>query len=239
MIYVFKRLICLAFAFAAVTLTVFAAKTNVKIKVDKEFTVLSKGENEEELASILGITADELKEYCSENGIEYLAVNSDNTKQVKLSVQQTEFSSAAINFSNLSDENIEAVIPEIIGISNVKSEIKNKNGQKFAVIDLSSYDSGGDYTVNQYITVADKKLFVLSVYTSEGNDTGYADEIFESLYSGDFNRIKPTGNSYSYVIVGAIVILVGVCAFVTVTLIRDIRSDSAVKKSDDGSETDS
>lgn len=236
MIGLFKRLICIAAAIAVSALSVFADGTGIKINAGKEFTVLSSGENEKELASILGITENELIGYCRENSIEYLAINRDNTKQIRLSVNQTEFSSAVINFSNLSDENIAAVVPDIVGVSNVKCETADKNGQKFAKVRLSSSDSGGDYTVSQYITAANKKLFILSVCTAADKDADYADEIFEGFDSGDFNHTKSTKNGYNGIIVGAIVILVVVCAFVTVTLIRDIRSDSAVKIGDNDGE---
>lgn len=236
MIGLFKRLICIAAAIAVSALSVFADGTGIKINAGKEFTVLSSGKNEKELASILGITENELIGYCRENSIEYLAVNRDNTKQIRLSVNQTEFSSAVINFSNLSDENIAAVVPDIVGVSNVKCETADKNGQKFAKVRLSSSDSGGDYTVSQYITAANKKLFILSVCTAADKDADYADEIFEGFDSGDFNHTKSTKNGYNGIIVGAIVILVVVCAFVTITLIRDIRSDSAVKIGDNDGE---
>lgn len=237
MIGLFKRLICIAAAIAVSALSVFADGTGIKINAGKEFTVLSSGKNEKELASILGITENELIGYCRENSIEYLAVNRDNTKQIRLSVNQTEFSSAVINFSNLSDENIAAVVPDIVGVSNVKCETADKNGQKFAKVRLSSSDSGGDYTVSQYITAANKKLFILSVCTAADKDADYADEIFEGFDSENFNHTKSTKNGYNGIIVGAIAVLVCVCAFVTVTLIRDIRSDSAVKNSDnDGKE---
>ena len=232
MIGLFKRLICIAAAIAVSALSVFADGTGIKINAGKEFTVLSSGKNEKELASILGITENELIGYCRENSIEYLAVNRDNTKQIRLSVKQTEFSSAVINFSNLSDENIAAVIPEIIGVSNVKCETADKNGQKFAKILLSSSDSGGEYTVSQYITVANKKLFILSVCTAADKDIEYADKIFEGFDAEDFNHTKSQKNGYSGIIVGAIAILVVGCAFVAVTLIRDIRSDHALKISD-------
>lgn len=236
MIGLFKRLICIAAAIAVSALSVFADGTGIKINAGKEFTVLSSGKNEKELATILGITENELIGYCRENSIEYLAVNRDNTKQIRLSVNQTEFSSAVINFSNLSDENIAAVVPDIVGVSNVKCETADKNGQKFAKVRLSSSDSGGDYTVSQYITAANKKLFILSVCTAADKDADYADEIFEGFDSGDFNHTKSTKNGYNGIIVGAIVILVVVCAFVTITLIRDIRSDSAVKIGDNDGE---
>lgn len=236
MIGLFKRLICIAAAIAVSALSVFADGTGIKINAGKEFTVLSSGKNEKELATILGITENELIGYCRENSIEYLAVNRDNTKQIRLSVNQTEFSSAVINFSNLSDENIAAVVPDIVGVSNVKCETADKNGQKFAKVRLSSSDSGGDYTVSQYITAANKKLFILSVCTAADKDADYADEIFEGFDSGDFNHTKSTKNGYNGIIVGAIVILVCVCAFVTITLIRDIRSDSAVKIGDNDGE---
>lgn len=232
MIGLFKKLICTAAVIAVSALSVFAAGTGIKINAGKEFTVLLSGENEKELAEILGIAEDELISYCRDNGIEYLAVNRDNTKQIRLSVKQTEFSSAVINFSNLSDENIAAVIPEIIGVSNVKCETADKNGQKFAKILLSSSDSGGEYTVSQYITVANKKLFILSVCTAADKDIEYADKIFEGFDAEDFNHTKSQKNGYSGIIVGAIAILVVGCAFVAVTLIRDIRSDHALKISD-------
>lgn len=223
MINLFKKLICIVSALFIFSFSAVAA-TDITLNAGKDFLVYSQNGDNGKIAAALNIGDDELSSYISENGIKYFAINKDNTVQVKLSVSITEFSSGVSDLSNLSDDNIESLLPEITGIDNVRGDTVDKTGQKFAEIRLSSRDSGGDYTVTQFITVAQKKLYVLSVSVSADDDADYADKVFATLDSSDFNHVKTQKSYYGYVILGAVFLIAAVCVYVAVTLIRDIIS---------------
>jgi hypothetical protein len=155
----------------------------------------------------------------------YLAVNSGNTKQIRIRTEITEFSNSIGNISNLSDDNITALISDIVGIEDVNGDIIEKDGQKFIKIQLRSTDSGGEYILTQYFTVASKQNFVLSFYTDINEDTEYIEKTFESYTSPYFNSITQNNksNSMSYIILGAAILFLVICVVVTITIVLDLK----------------
>ena len=110
------------------TVSVFAA-SGFEITAPKDFYSYKSGQSSEDTAKILGMTEEELENYCNENGIVFIAANKDNTKQIRISVTESEFSSSIGNLSNLSDDKITALIPDITG--SVGGELLEKDGQRF------------------------------------------------------------------------------------------------------------
>ena len=205
------------------TVSVFAATADIEITAPKDFYSYKSGQSAEDTAKVLGITADELKEYCDGNGIIFIAVNNDNTKQIRVSVTESAFSSSIGNLSNLSDGKITALIPDITGAKN--GELTAKDGQSFIKTTEILNDSGGEYSVINYVTVAAKKDYVLSFYTASGTSTDYTDEVFESFSSADFYKAESEKSKFSFVIITAIVLLALGSAYIIFTLIRDIKND--------------
>ena len=213
---VFGFVVCLFLTFFTVN-----AEETAKAAIEPygEFYTL---ENDRvKVAEILGITQSDL------NSIQdiYLAVNKENTKQIRIRTEITDFSNSIGNISNLSDDKITALIPDISGFENVKGDVINKDGQKFIRVQLRSSDSGGEYILTQYITVASKQNFVLSFYTDINEDTEYIEKNFESFSSPYFNSTKDENrkDTVSYIVLGAAILFLLVCIVVTVTIIIDLR----------------
>ena len=97
---------------------VFAAE-DITLNAGKDLLVYTAGGDNGKIAAALNIDSEELSSYISENNVEYFAVNKENTVQIKLTVNITEFSSSVSNLSNLSDGNIESLLPEITGIDEI------------------------------------------------------------------------------------------------------------------------
>lgn len=210
------------------TVPVFAAGADIQITAPKDFYSYESGQNAESTAKILGLTADELENYCNENGIVFIAVNNDNTKQIRVSVTESAFSSSIGNLTNLSDDKITALMPDITGIKN--GELTQKDGQRFIKTAETLSDSGGEYSVINYVTVAAKKDYVLSFYTALGTSTDYTDEVFDSFSSDSFYKETQEKSKFGYVIIAAIVLLASGSAYIIFTLVRDIKSDPKDKK---------
>ena len=213
-----RKIFCAAAALILLVLPVSAAG-RITLKAGDEFSVY--GEDSKKVAEILGMSETALNEYTQQNNIVYLAVNDENTKQIRLTVNTTDFSGSIGNLSLLSDSEIEGLIPDITGDSAVKGEIIENGGQKFVLSRVSSEDSGGGYTLARYFTVAGDNEYILSFYTSDGVSEDYIGEVFESFKSDDFygeNDKKP----YSYIVIAAIAVFSAGGLFIIYTIIRDL-----------------
>ena len=194
------------------------------------------GEQTENVAKAVGMKKAELENYCIENGVAYFAVNKDNTKQIKVTVNYNRFSEEIINISSLLNSDITALIPDITGIENSSGEIISKNGQKFVKTQFITTDSGGEYVLTQYYTVASSANFVLSFYTEASANKDYIEKTFESFSSPLFIIEKSEkANPVKSVILVASVIFGVACVVIIFTIIKDIRKD---KKTPDTEETE-
>lgn len=184
----------------------------------------------EEVAKSLGLKSEaELKDYCTQNGVIYLAVNKDNTKQIKVTVSETDFSNSVINISGLSNDSINALTPDIIGMTNVKGEIVDKDGQKFVKTQVKASDSGGEYILTQYFTVADRSSIVLSFCTEINTDTDYIEKTFETFSSPYFIGVRESRADKIGVIVLIAAVIFGVaCIIIAFTVIRDFKKEKTI-----------
>ena len=222
-----KKFFCAAWAILMLTVSVFAASGEFDISAPRGFCSYRMGQSAEDMAKILGMNAYELENYCVSDGILYLAVNENNTKQIRVSISESEFSSGISNLSNLSEDKITALIPDITGADS--GEIVTKNGQSFIKITETSSDFGGEYSVISYVTVAAKKDYVLSFYTSTGTSTDYVEKVFKSFSADDFYKESNPKSYFGYVIIAAIALLALVSAYIIFTLVRDIKNERKEK----------
>ena len=213
-----RKIFCWAAALILLVLPVSAAG-RISLKAGDEFSVY--GQDSGKAEEILGMSEAELDGYVSQNNIVYLAVNEDNTKQIRLTVAATAFSESTGNLSLLSDSEINELIPDITGDSAVKGEITESGGQKFVVSRVSSEDSGGGYTLARYFTVAGDNEYILSFYTSDGVPEDYIESVFESLDSDDFYT-REDKSPYSYMVIAAIAVFSAGGLYIIYTLIRDL-----------------
>lgn len=230
-----KKIICTAAAVLLFAVTVFAESGEIKITAPEKFYSYESGKSSAETAKILGMTDTELESYCAENGIKFIAVNNDNSKQIRLAVAESSFSASIGNLTNLTEDKITALIPDITGVK--RGEIIDKDGQSFIKTAESASDSGGGFTVISYFTVAAKKDYVLSFYTSSGTDTKYAEEVFKSYWSEDFYMQKSEKSPFEYVIFAAIVLLAAGSVYIIFTLVRDIKNDRNEQAENDEQQT--
>ena len=213
-----RKIFCWATALILLMIPVSAAG-RISLKAGDEFSVY--GQDSGKAEEILGMSEAELDGYVSQNNIVYLAVNEDNTKQIRLTVAATAFSESTGNLSLLSDSEIEELIPDITGDSAVKGEIIENGTQKFVLSKVSSEDSGGGYTLARYFTVAGDNEYILSFYTSQGVSEDYIAEVFESFKSDDFYG-ENDKNPYSYIVIGALVLFSVGGLYIIYTIIRDL-----------------
>lgn len=214
-------IVCLAFSF-----NVSAKKIEYINDLKPQGEFYNYPEQADKAAKALGMDKFELRQYCLQNGVVYFAVDKDNTKQIKVTVETTDFSNSVINISGLSNDSITALIPDITGIENAKGEVITKDGQKFVKTQFKTEDSGGEYILTQYFTVANRTNIVLSFYTEKSLELDYIDKTFESFSSPLFITEKNDKSAAIESVVLVTAVIFGIaCVVITFTIIRDIKKD--------------
>lgn len=202
-----KKILICVIALMVMLISVVSA-----LEIGDEFYLY--GKDNPKIAQSLSMTDSELKKYCAENGITLLAVNKDNTKQIREITTTNDFSKTVKNLAVLSDSEIEKLAPDLCGIENAKGKVIEKNTYKYLKIEVKGKDSGGEYILTRYITVKNSEIISLNFYTSANLSTDYCDEIFNSQF-------KSTGGLKAVVIV-LLALLFGVVATLSVMIVRDL-----------------
>ncbi|MBO5089690.1 MAG: hypothetical protein J6C27_02115 [Clostridia bacterium] len=199
---------------AVTVLTVMLVSVVSALEIGDDFYLY--GRDNKKLADVLSMSEDEVSAYCKDNNITFLAVNNDNTKQIRETTRVTEFSKTVNNLAVLKNDEIIDLTYQLCGIENVKGKVIEKDVYKYLKIEVKSQDSGGDYILTQYITVKGGKSVVLSFYTSDGNDTSYTDDIFNSQFSN-------TSATKGW-LTAALAVMLLICAALSLMIVRDLKA---------------
>lgn len=202
-----KKILICVIALMVMLISVVSA-----LEIGDEFYLY--GKDNQKIAQSFSMTDSELKKYCAENGITLLAVNKDNTKQIREITTTNDFSKTVKNLAVLSDSEIEKLAPDLCGIENAKGKVIEKNTYKYLKIEVKGKDSGGEYILTRYITVKNSEIISLNFYTSANLSTDYCDEIFNSQFKG-------TGG-LKVIITVLLALLFGVVATLSVMIVRDL-----------------
>ncbi|MBE6733178.1 MAG: hypothetical protein E7561_04185 [Ruminococcaceae bacterium] len=155
------------------------------IDIPDRFTVVTSKDDLSDFSKKVGISAENLKSYFSDGEYKLLAVDDGNTTQIKLSSKEDEFSKKTINFNNFEEADLITLGESFLTVKDAENEsnitvVKN-NDFKFIKIVEAHKDSGGVYTVTQYITVVDGKTYKLSIFIPSDADKQLEQEVFNSF----------------------------------------------------------
>lgn len=202
-----------------------SAVSEVNLSLDDEFFTLA--DDADKVSEIIGQTEKELREYCSAEGIIFLAVNEKNTKQIKVTSKKTAFSEKVSNISFLNDADISEIAKTLIKDEEINFSVEDKNSQKFIRTEQNLADSGGEYSQVNYITVADECIYTLSFFTSKEESTEYIKTAFASFECGAFINFNASQN-VTGVVSTVVISLIGL--WVLYTIVRDLRNDRNKKE---------
>ena len=190
------------------------------LTVDAEFVLFS--ENPTTVSKILKMDESSLKNKIKESSIIYLAVNKSNTKQIQIDCKETEFSTSVKNLSNLSNDNINALLPSIIGADNIKGKIIYKNSDKFVRTDVCVGKNENECILTQFFTVVDSKMYTISFYTNINESTDYVDKTFTVTNEPEnFNEDEKTPIIKIVVIISTVIFGL-ICLILIFTIIKDL-----------------
>ncbi|MDO4608793.1 MAG: hypothetical protein Q4B40_06350 [Clostridia bacterium] len=209
---------------------VMAHDVEYNISVPNDFTVVHKGDNVDTVANQLNLDKNTLNEYFTKRGTVYLAVSSDGKTQVRLSIYNDNFSSEVGDMSRLDQTGIDEFAVAVGGNNDAKI-IKN-NDRKFIVIKNTLKDSGGIYTVTQYVTIANDKTYYLSCYNDGEQTSQEITDIFKSFSIETPEIIVPDFTTQKILIYIGIVIFSGIAVIMLISIIKS-KFKSNEKESND------
>ena len=165
------------------TFTVSAATVNYEYSISpgSDFIAVEYGDDLTRISQKLNMTADELNTYFNKNGLLYLAVSNDTKTQIRLSAFTDNFSSAVDDISLLSDEQLHDFIDAVSDQTENSCEVVICDGRKYIAVTDVLKDSGGVYTVTQYITICSGQTFYLACYNDGEGTSSQVRSIFENF----------------------------------------------------------
>ncbi len=215
------------------------AFTEPDITLPEEFLLYS--ENKSKVSEILKTSEEELDKYCLDNNVSHLAVNEDNSKQIKLLSYDNEFSKATIDFDFFTQKELEENMGTIIGHKEKRPihSVVTVGEQKFIKTEYFDKDQSGSFNFTQYFTVENSKNYCLVFLTNENADTAYIETVFDSFAKSEaFKKKNSSDNSDNKMTTTVILIVVVSLAAVVIlfTVIKDIIKSKKAPQETEGTE---
>lgn len=203
------------------SLTVSATSYEYNISPGEDFTCVSYGDDMTDIAQKLNMTADELNTYFNKNGLLYLAVSDDTSTQIRLSAFTDNFSSTVCDISHLNEEQLNEFMNSISDNGETGCTITDNNGRKYVTVTNTLNDSGGVYTVTQYVTICDSKTFYLSCYNNGTETSEQVKNIFNNFSLNSVTTEKSGFDIKFLFIVAGIVIFLGLAVVTVISIIKN------------------
>lgn len=197
-------------------MTVSALGYEYSITPSDNFTFAKQGDDLTQIAKKLNMTTDDLNKYFSDNKLIYLAVSDDVKSQIKISVTEDEFSKK-VNDISLLDDN---VLNNFAKSLSSDSSIVTNNDRKFVLVNDTHKDSGGIYTVTQYITICDGKTFYFIGYNDGKDISKEITSVFKTFTLNQQQSGSADNNVFSIVIIIGIVVFSMVAIIMVIGIIR-------------------
>ena len=197
-------------------MTVSALGYEYSITPSDNFTFAKQGDDLTQIAKKLNMTTDDLNKYFSDNKLIYLAVSDDVKSQIKISVTEDEFSKKVNDISLLDDNALNNFAKSLSS----DSSIVTNNDRKFVLVNDTHKDSGGIYTVTQYITICDGKTFYFIGYNDGKDISKEISSVFKTFTLNQQQSDSADNNVFSIVIIIGIVVFGLVAIIMVIGIIR-------------------
>lgn len=209
---------------ALFSINVSATTYEYSISPNDNFTTAQRGDDLTEISKKLNMSTDDLSAYFNKNGLIYLAISEDAKTQIRLSTFTDNFSSAVSDISYLDQTALNEFMGAVSEDGKSNCELVTNNKRRYIVVKDTLQDSGGTYTVTQYITICNNKTFYFAGY-NEGEDTSAE---IKSAFEGFHLNEKPAqSNNYT---MQFIFIIIGILIFGAISAIMILSIIKSKKK---------
>lgn len=202
------------------SVSVLAATPDYAVEIPKGFTVCYDKKDIKSVADIIKTDEKTLKKQFEENNTLFLAVNKDNSVQIRLSRYKTELSKKIGDIKNADDSFYNKLLEGNENGSYQKTAI---GGTVFLLSESRLIDNGGEYTSKQFITVKNGYIYHISEYVSEDSDALSAQKLIDSINIYEKTVYSPKQKIIIGVCIAALTVLIG---FMIWGIIKDLKEDN-------------
>lgn len=200
---------------------------NIEFPKENKYKVFKNGEDLSELSELVGQSEAYLENYFNENKILVFAIDEKQFSQVKISSYSNDFSVKVGEFSNYSKKELLKLAESLfenayIENPNITDVVKTKEGVFLKNFEMCN-DTDGDYTVTQYLTVTDSKVYRISVLAYIVYPQSLDEEIFETF---SINKQREKAQKTDRIIIVAVILIslfLAVAVFLAVGIIKRLR----------------
>lgn len=216
----YRILAIIVIAVMLLSVTVGALGYEYSILTNDNFISAQSDDDLTAISEKLNMSVQDLHSYFSKNGLIYIAVSLDCKSQVKLSAFTDNFSSEVQDISYLDDSVMAEFIEAVSDNSDSPAQVITNNGRKFLCVKDTLKDSGGVYTVTQYITICNNQTFYFAGY-NDGDDT--SQEILDIFHSFKLSEtvapiLNDSKNNTKSLIIPSILIYCGIVLFTIIAI---------------------
>lgn len=207
--------------FMLFSVSVYASSYEYTILTNDNFISAKQNDDLTDISEKLNMSPQDLHTYYTKNGLLFIAVSLDGKTQVKLAAFTDNFSSEVGDISYLDDSVMTEFIEAVSDNSENPAKVVTNNDRKFLCVKDTLKDSGGTYTVTQYITIYNNQTFYFTGY-NDGEDTSQdITDIFKSFKLGvsASDSTVNTVQSSDDLVMPTILIYLGVAIFVIIAII--------------------
>ena len=216
-------------------------KKNVKITYPDGYTVITpdNAASNEELANKLGYGAQSLEKYMNQRGIQSVAINGDNSRQMRLTCRQTDLSSELKDISSMPKRELETVAQKLI--PNAPFETVTAGGKTYLRTQTEEKNDGGSYCSLQYVTISGGKYYCFNYYGSSAKLSAEEEQLALNVLATlktPSDKLFKSGDTLRIVYITLItaVIITGLAAIILLcrSLARDFAARKAANDENDG-----
>lgn len=186
-----------------------------------------------EIIKELGYTISTISKYFKDNGILLMAVSEDTEKQVQIKCTETDFTLQTGDISVLDNDSVITIAEAMLRINRSKMKIVEVNGVKYIETRAVANSSESKYSVIQYTTIRNGKLYTLSYYDNSNSITDSVIEdgkaAVEGLKISKLNKSvgEDIDNTLMIIVISLAVLLACVViVYVCITFFLDIKKRS-------------
>ena len=208
---------------AVMCISVSASTYEYSISPGDDFTSVQSGDDFTQISQKLNMSVDQLNTYFSKNGLIYLAVSNDAKSQIRISAFTDNFSSAVNDIAYLDDVTLNEFISAISEGNESNCEIIVNKNRKFILVKDTLKDSGGVYTVTQYITICNNHTFYFAGYNQGENTSPEIKKAFESFTVNELQVESPNYTVPTILIIAGIVASTAVAVFMIIGIVKSAK----------------
>ena len=225
----FLALMCL---FSITAFAATPADVDISLNLDEEFFIITEDlvSKNEEIVENLGYTKSSFKALFTKGTLVAFILHSGTKSQIQIRAEETQFSKKLEDLSLLSEENLLSVAKEL---SSGAKGVVNIKDTAFVHSVSQITDDAGSYSVSQYITIKNGRLYTFNFYSNSPSES-FEQQVLAAAQIKTIKKKATVTETVMLVLMSVLILgfatAMGFLIFSIISQIRKKREDNDVRE---------